>query len=335
MDYDNNVRNFDPDGQIYRTIENGMVELKKFHHRFPFRIEPDAIDSLTRDDIYAPGISKDYFFYWLEFKLGVLGRISVGSDVPYRSAADNIDLFKSLLKKAVNSSLTLAQKIDANWQDLKGFGGEKVIAKKILSLYLPEDVIPVFKTSILREFHANLVGVGKLPRDFESCSMGEKYEVLTESLLRKKNEHETTREWNNFYFMRFLYEYYKTPTAEASQLQVPIEIVQRLGLNHTPRSEMDVLFLFIKLHRKLGYKTIVKLQREFPDVQAIDENDDTVRIELELNASNFRTHGHDPRKCDVVICWDDDVGESWDPYWPPVKSLRQTLLELSEAGEIP
>ena len=54
----------------------------------------------------------------------------------------------------------------------------------------------------------------------------------------------------------------------------------------------------------------MKIKREFPDAIVIDEFGDVKLIEFELFASNFIAHGHDPDKCDYIICWENDLDES-------------------------
>lgn len=34
-----------------------------------------------------------------------------------------------------------------------------------------------------------------------------------------------------------------------------------------------------------------------------------VRIEFEFRSRNFRSHGHNPVQCDVIVCWEDDWPE--------------------------
>lgn len=52
-----------------------------------------------------------------------------------------------------------------------------------------------------------------------------------------------------------------------------------------------------------GIKEIIKINRWFPDVVARMYNGKIIRIELELMASNFINHGHDPNMCDLIICF--------------------------------
>jgi hypothetical protein len=49
----------------------------------------------------------------------------------------------------------------------------------------------------------------------------------------------------------------------------------------------------------------------FPDCPAYKaavlepDRDKPVRIEFELKSSNFAKHGHDPKGCDEIVCWED------------------------------
>ncbi len=289
MSFKENIEKFDSDKSIQKVVDAGIVKLEEFQEKYPFHLKPEEIELLTPDDVFNPGVSRDSFFYWLEYNLKPLGKMNVGSTLAHRSARDNIAIFKDLLKKATSNKLSLTQKVDSDWENLKGFGAEKIIAKKIISVY-SKDIIPVFTTAHLREFYSNLVGPGSLPRDFERKSLGAKYEVLMDGLRKKKNEHSITKDWNSVYFMKFLYEFYRTPGTVLEQPAVPLEVLRRYGLNSYPHSEMEVLFLFSKLHVDLGYPIIVKVQSFYPDVQVIDINNDTVRIELEYNGLCVKSH---------------------------------------------
>jgi hypothetical protein len=123
---------------------------------FPFRKHPECIDKLTPKKIYNPG-GKDYFFYWIEYKLKILGHLSVyNGKKTYINAMDNINALKQLLKIIVDDTLSISEKIDAPWEKIKRFGGDKHIAKKILFCYYPEKVICVYNTKDLEEFSEKL-----------------------------------------------------------------------------------------------------------------------------------------------------------------------------------
>ena len=89
---------------------------------------------------------------WVEHRTRNLGAIFTYGGRVYPNAVKQIDKFKELLKVLVDDSKSIAKKIDAPWENIKFFGGDKLIIKKILFLYYPDDVIPVFKTKHLEDF---------------------------------------------------------------------------------------------------------------------------------------------------------------------------------------
>ncbi|OGI01116.1 MAG: hypothetical protein A2Y25_09980 [Candidatus Melainabacteria bacterium GWF2_37_15] len=86
------------------------------------------------------------------------------------------------------------------------------------------------------------------------------------------------------------------------------------GLRHEPINEQGVVFLFGKIHEKLGI-TVEAVKTGFPDCEdkrLIDKNKnhwERVLIEFEYRSKNFLEHGHDPNKCDVIVCWLHDWQE--------------------------
>ena len=50
----------------------------------------------------------------------------------------------------------------------------------------------------------------------------------------------------------------------------------------------------------------------YPDAILIDlETNKTLNAEFEEYSSDFKTHGHDPSKCDLIICWIHDWNKRW------------------------
>ena len=101
------------------------------------------------------------------------------------------------------------------------------------------------------------------------------------------------------------------------------------GLQHAPINEQGVVFLFGMICFDLGF--IVEAVRSgFPDCEAkrrIDNKKDhweRVRIEFEYRSSNFRDHGHNPAKCDLIVCWEHD----WKECPIEVVELKIVLPEL-------
>jgi hypothetical protein len=79
------------------------------------------------------------------------------------------------------------------------------------------------------------------------------------------------------------------------------------GLRHAPVNEQGVVFLFGMLARELGY-LVEQIQSGFPDCRAKTQTSrgkwQDVSIEFEHLSKNFTEHpGHDPNKCDVIVCW--------------------------------
>lgn len=64
--------------------------------------------------------------------------------------------------------------------------------------------------------------------------------------------------------------------------------------------------------------SLISIQSEFPDAVVKSLNGDEVYAEFEFLSSNFKVHRHDIRKCNLIICWEDD--------WP---DCIISVLELS------
>ena len=91
-----------------------------------------------------------------------------------------------------------------------------------------------------------------------------------------------------------------------------------------PENELGVIVLFSQSCRSRGLE-IMSIQMQFPDAQIRDDEGNEYAAEFELFASNFYGHKHDPRLCDIVICWKDDTGacvlpviELCNPDWAMV-----------------
>jgi len=103
------------------------------------------------------------------------------------------------------------------------------------------------------------------------------------------------------------------------------------GLQHAPINEQGVIFLFGMVCLELGF-IVEAVQSGFPDCEAkrrIDSKKDhweRVRIEFEYRSSNFREHGHNPTKCDLIVCWEHD----WKDCPIEVIELKKVLSELED-----
>ncbi|MBU4321088.1 MAG: hypothetical protein L6246_09805 [Thermodesulfovibrionales bacterium] len=103
------------------------------------------------------------------------------------------------------------------------------------------------------------------------------------------------------------------------------------GLQHAPINEQGVVFLFGMVCLEIGF-IVEAVQSGFPDCEAkrrIDTKKDhweRVQIEFEYRSSNFQEHGHNPTKCDLIVCWE----HNWKECPIEVIELRKVLSELED-----
>jgi hypothetical protein len=97
------------------------------------------------------------------------------------------------------------------------------------------------------------------------------------------------------------------------------------GLAHEPVNEMGVILLFGMLAEKLGF-IVESVQSGFPDCEAKWEVEpgrwQRIRIEFEYESRNFKDHGHDPKGCDLVVCW----RHNWKNAPPELEILELSSL---------
>jgi hypothetical protein len=78
------------------------------------------------------------------------------------------------------------------------------------------------------------------------------------------------------------------------------------GLTHEPVNEMGVSLLFAMMARDLGF-ILEAIQPGFPDclakMEVMPGRWQDVRIEFEKDSRSFAEHGHDPKGCDMIVCW--------------------------------
>ncbi|MFH1549572.1 MAG: hypothetical protein ABIH04_03340 [Planctomycetota bacterium] len=72
---------------------------------------------------------------------------------------------------------------------------------------------------------------------------------------------------------------------------------------------MGVAVLFGAIAEDLGF-SIEHVSESFPDCLAKRRTKarhetgwEDIAIEFEYNSRKFQAHGHDPAKCDLVVCW--------------------------------
>ena len=110
------------------------------------------------------------------------------------------------------------------------------------------------------------------------------------------------------------------------------------GLTYAPINEQGVVLLFGMMSDDLGF-SVETIRSAFPDALVVDYRANPNRgvkkyIEFEFESSHFsRQKGHDPKKCDIIVCWEHD----WEnhPKNIEVIELKSEIQKLKrgEAAE--
>lgn len=77
-------------------------------------------------------------------------------------------------------------------------------------------------------------------------------------------------------------------------------------MSFTPQNEQGVIVIFSQAIARLDNISIIEIRAKYPDAILL-VNSREVRVEFEYLSSNFVDHSHDPRECDLIICWKDDI----------------------------
>lgn len=84
-----------------------------------------------------------------------------------------------------------------------------------------------------------------------------------------------------------------------------LPIVNPAMLN-APTNENGVMVLFGSLAAELGF-VVTRVQSAFPDGEALRRTKNgrcqRVLFEFEFESRNFSLHMHDPKGCDLIVCW--------------------------------
>jgi hypothetical protein len=84
------------------------------------------------------------------------------------------------------------------------------------------------------------------------------------------------------------------------------EPFDRSPMTNAPVNELGVMVLFGMVAAGLGLQ-VESVQGKFPDCMAKRQvapgKWQYLRIEFEYESKNFKLHGHDPKGCDMIVCW--------------------------------
>jgi hypothetical protein len=96
-----------------------------------------------------------------------------------------------------------------------------------------------------------------------------------------------------------------------------------------PKNEQGVVVLFAQQCQQAGYE-ILEISETYPDA-IIRKDDIEYKIEFEYNANNFVAHNHDIRRCDLIVCWEND----YHNCVLPVLELRNNQWLTQVISKIP
>ena len=96
---------------------------------------------------------------------------------------------------------------------------------------------------------------------------------------------------------------------------------------YAPMNENGLILLFGSMAERLGF-LVETVHKSFPDCKAVrragPETWESVRIEFEYQSRNFRQHGHDPKGCDLIVCWE----HNWPECPVEVLALKDEIRKL-------
>lgn len=193
-----------PDETDTDFIEKNTQIYRDFISLFPFKDHPEEIDKLTPETVFQTG-NKKTLSYMIQYWAAGTG-IKSGDYI--ESIISNIEKFKSLLKGVVDPNKSHSQKIDLQWSEIPQLGGDRLIAKKLVFIFNIESSLAI-STSDMQEMLLNFdcdyekESINRLEKLYTNLTLGEKYQLLTELLLKVKES--IDRDWDNITFNHFLY----------------------------------------------------------------------------------------------------------------------------------
>jgi hypothetical protein len=103
-----------------------------------------------------------------------------------------------------------------------------------------------------------------------------------------------------------------------------------LPMVFTPVNEMGVVYLFGTMATRLGFM-LTYIGTQYPDAEAYREvapgRWQLERVEFEMYSRNFLLHGHDPKDCDLIVCWE----HNWEECPVEVLELKKALSNQQSA----
>lgn len=108
------------------------------------------------------------------------------------------------------------------------------------------------------------------------------------------------------------------------------DLINFRGLVYSPVNEQGVVFLFGKVVEDLNMY-VEEIKREYPDCVArrfVGRGWERVYIEFEHRARNFVDHKHNPKQCDIIVCWENNWPDCPEDYGLEIIELKSLIKEL-------
>lgn len=273
-------------------------QIADFRNRYPFKEKPELLRNLAPNDLYDSA-ADDRFFNWMETKTDKVGMVFGKQAAVFPEAVKRMDFFKVILTVLVSEKKSISFKIDQNWGVIPGFGGDKLIAKKLLSLYYAESVVPVFRTEDLERFSTAL-GIdyqNRAPqhfrKDYSLLTTGLKFELLNAGLMRFKTAH--LGEWTNTMFAGFLYHLYAPAERGDAADTVPVQKTERA---HETKSEVARLTEIYEAKLKEGERALEEMKEA---VRVRDEKVKELEEQLRLREEELSAHATEMKRREQAI----------------------------------
>jgi hypothetical protein len=206
---------FDKLGIVKHEVDKALAELKDFRQKYPFTENLRSIEWLDPDKLFKVNPDEiGEFFRVLEGYLKPLGYQTSNSSNVFRNTRLQISDFRGLLRIVVDGRKSLAEKVDARWERIGGFGQDRQLPLKIIFSFNYENgnVLPIFNIKHLKHFVSHTIDVSSGQTKY--LSFGQEYAHYTNELLKAKNDLPITKDWSVLYFTRFLYQTFPPPDVE-------------------------------------------------------------------------------------------------------------------------
>ena len=225
---------------VRQEYERNFGKLEKIRIEFIKKFPADKTGILPIEK-YVAG-KEASFCYWLEFKLGALGRIQGGSTAPNKygvyfgkTKKHGTKKYRALPKWGVspneayeNVRYEIVDLLEAgktkNLERIKQNVLSPMFKGKILATYFPDDYLSVFSEGYVDHYLNELGLSDELDEEF---TVEEKRQVL----LAFKQKDSVMKKWTTFEFMRFLIDQFRKP---ADEDKVPNELKKYVSVTYPP-----------------------------------------------------------------------------------------------------